>query len=228
MIASSKKPMEEILQMLDGLDKVFVIGCGDCATQCETGGEVEVEQMRVDLEEAGKTVTGTVVPDVTCNVLDTARLLRKQKEQVAQADALLVLSCGTGVQAVADSQENTPVFPGLNSDFSAITKRKGQIYERCVCCSECVLADYAGICPIARCPKGQLHGPCGGYDDGKCEVNPEQDCVWALIFERAEKTGQLEKVLDKMGTEEPKNWEVDKHPSELVFEPRRAGKLKAK
>lgn len=225
MIASSKKPLEEVLDMLSDARSVFIIGCGDCATQCQTGGDVEVEEMTAALREAGKTVTGSVVPDVTCNVLDTARLLRKQKEQVAGADAILVLSCGTGVQAVADTQETTPVFPGINSLFSAITARKGQIYERCVCCSDCVVGDYAGICPIARCPKGQLHGPCGGYDDGKCEVDREQDCVWALIFERAEKTGQLEALLEKAAGARPKNYEVNKHPQQLVFEPRRAGKL---
>lgn len=225
MIASSKKPFEEVLNMLSDARSVFVIGCGDCATQCQTGGEVEVEEMKAALQEAGKTVTGSVVPDVTCNVLDTARLLRKQKEEVGAADAILVLSCGTGAQAVADTQETKPVFPGTNSLFSAITARKGQIYERCVCCSDCIVGDYAGICPVARCPKGQLHGPCGGYDDGKCEVDREQDCVWALIFERAEKTGQLDALLEKAGAGEPKNFEVNKHPQELVFEPRRAGKL---
>ncbi|MBP8953262.1 MAG: methylenetetrahydrofolate reductase C-terminal domain-containing protein [Armatimonadetes bacterium] len=225
MIASSKKAFEEILRMLEGHERIFIIGCGDCATQCQTGGEVEVEEMKQQLEDAGKTVTGTAVPDVTCNVLDTARVLRQQKEAVEQTDAFLVLSCGTGVQSVADSQESKPVFPGVNSLFSAITKRKGQVYERCVCCSDCVVGDYAGICPMARCPKGQLHGPCGGYDEGKCEVNPEQDCVWALIIERATKTGQLEQVLEHMGSQGAKNWQADTHPGELVFEPRRAGKL---
>ena len=128
MIASKQKPMEEILDLLRNASKVFIVGCGDCATQCQTGGEYEVQEMKARLEEAGKTVTGTVVPEATCNVLDTARLLRKQREAVEAADAILVLSCGTGVQAVADIQEEKAVFPGLNSLFSAITARKGQIY----------------------------------------------------------------------------------------------------
>jgi len=225
MIASKKKAFEDILAMLEGSANVFIVGCGDCATQCQTGGETEVEEMKELLEQAGKKITGTAVPDVTCNVLDAARVLRQQKDALEATDAFLVLSCGTGVQSIADSQEGKAVFPGLDSLFSAITKRKGQVYERCVCCSECVVGDYAGICPISRCPKGQLHGPCGGYDEGKCEVDPEQDCVWALIFERAEKTGQLDKVLEHMGGKGGKNWEADKHPAELVFEPRRAGKL---
>ncbi len=225
MIATTQKPFEQILRMLEGAQSVFVIGCGDCATQCQTGGEVEVEEITRQLEEAGKTVTGGVVPDVTCNVLDTARILRKHKEAVESADALLVLSCGTGVQSVAESQENKRVYPGLDSLFSAITRRKGQIYERCICCSDCVVGDYAGICPIARCPKGQLHGPCGGYDDGKCEVDREQDCVWTLIFERAEKTGQMDAVMAALDAEPAKNHQVNKHPAELVFEPRKGGKL---
>lgn len=225
MIATKKKAFEDILAMLEGRTNIFIVGCGDCSTQCQTGGETEVQEMKQLLEEAGKTVTGTAVPDVTCTVLDTARVLRQQKDAVEETEAFLVLSCGTGVQSVADSQEGKAVFPGLDSLFSAITKRRGQVYERCVCCSECVVGDYAGICPISRCPKGQLHGPCGGYDEGKCEVDPEQDCVWAIILERAEKTGQLENVLERMGGTGAKNWEVNKHPAELVFEPRRAGKL---
>jgi hypothetical protein len=225
MIASTKKPMEEILEMLKDAKTVFVMGCGDCATQCQTGGEVEVEEMKQALETAGKVVTGSVVPEVVCNELDTARLMRKQKGEVEAADAVLVLSCGTGVQAVADLQETKPVFPGTNSLFSAITKRKGQLYERCVCCAECVVGDYAGICPMSRCPKGQLHGPCGGYDDGMCEVDREQPCVWTVILERAEKTGQLESVLEHMGATGAKDWGVNKHPAEVKFEPRRGGKL---
>lgn len=225
MIATSKKPFEEVLQLLRDANSVFIVGCGDCATQCETGGEVEVEEMTRRLQESGKTVTGSVIPDSACNVLDTARLLRKQKDQVEAADAILVLSCGTGVQSVAQSQETKPVFPGLNSLFSAITSRKGQIREGCVCCADCVVGEYAGICPVARCPKGQLHGPCGGYDEGKCEVDRDQDCVWALIFERAEKTGQLQRVMETMGAADAKDYSVAKHPKELVFEPRRAGKL---
>ncbi len=226
MIATTQKPFEEILSLLQDAQKVFIVGCGDCATQCETGGEVEVAAMKQKLEEAGKTVTGTVVPDVTCNMLDTARLLRKQKGEVQDADALLVLACGTGVQAVAQTQESKPTFPGLNSVFSAITERKGQLSEACVMCSDCVLGDYVAICPIARCPKGQLHGPCGGYDNGKCEVDRDKDCVWTLILERAEKTGQLDKVLAKISSTEAKNYEVNKHPQSLAFEPRRAGKLR--
>ena len=225
MIATTKKQFDEILRLLDGYGNVFVVGCGDCAAQCETGGDVEVEEMKQKLEEAGKTVTGTVVPDVTCNVPDTARLLRKQKDEVAAAEAILVLSCGTGVQAVAQSQEEMPVFPGLNSVFSSVTERKGHLYEGCALCGDCVIGEYAGICPVARCPKGQLHGPCGGYDDGKCEVDRDQSCVWTLILERAAKTGQLEKVLAKMGADETKNYEVAKSPQRVDFDPRRSGKL---
>jgi hypothetical protein len=225
MIASKKKPFEEVLGLLQDAKSVFIVGCGDCATQCQTGGEAEVAEMKEALEAAGKAVTGTVVPDVCCNILDTARLLRKQKGEVEAADALLVLGCGTGAQSVAESQEDKPVYPGINSLFSAVTARKGQVYERCVCCAECVVGEYAGICPMARCPKGQLHGPCGGYDGGKCEVDRNQDCVWTLILARAEKTGQLDRVMETMGAIKPKDHSVNKHPAELVFEPRRAGKL---
>ena len=220
MIISEQKPAEEMLEMLAGYDSVFIVGCGECATECQTGGEYEVNEMSQRLTDAGKTITGTVVPDVTCQVLDVGRLLRKNRETVAAADAVLVLACGGGAQAVAESVDK-PVVSGVNTLFLGDTIRHGQFYEWCSACGDCVVDEFGGICPITRCPKGQLHGPCGGTtDDGKCEVNSDNDCVWVLIQERVEKIGEGMEVLAG-AHHEARDYSIHQPPASRIFEPRR-------
>ncbi|MBU0607547.1 MAG: methylenetetrahydrofolate reductase C-terminal domain-containing protein [Armatimonadetes bacterium] len=219
MTATEQKTREEILALVKEDDSIFIVGCGDCATLCQTGGEVEVEEMTQFLQENGKTVTGSIIPDSGCQVLDVGRLLRQNKEAVQAADALLVLSCGAGVQAAVENVKDKPVYPGCNSLFLADTTRLGNLHEWCSMCGECVIADYGGICPVTRCPKGQLNGPCGGTDQGKCEVDPEQDCVWTLIYKRFDNVPGKEKVeATFVGA---KNFQKNKRPAKRIFEPRR-------
>ncbi len=220
MIISEGKPFEEVLEMLADHDSVFVVGCGECATECQTGGEYEVNEMSKRLTEAGKTVTGSVVPDVTCQVLDVGRLLRKSKEAVGAADAMLVLACGGGAQAVAASTDK-PVVSGVNTLFLGDTLRHGQFYEWCSACGNCIVDQFGGICPVTRCPKGQVNGPCGGTtDDGKCEVDPENDCVWVLIWEHLDKIGaDKQRVAAAMHV--PRDYSIYQQPASRIFEPRR-------
>ncbi len=220
MIISESKSFEEVLDMLADLDSVFVVGCGECATECQTGGEYEVNEMGKMLTEAGKTVTGSLVPDVTCQVLDTGRLLRKSKEAVSRADVILVIACGGGAQAVAASVDK-PVVSGVDTLFLGDTVRHGQFYEWCSACGSCVLHEYGGICPVTRCPKGQVHGPCGGTtDEGKCEVNSENDCVWVLIWERLDEIGANKDAVAS-AAHEPRDYSVHQRPASRIFEPRR-------
>ena len=220
MIISEGKPFEEILEMLADYDRVFVVGCGECATECQTGGEYEVNEISQLLTEAGKTVTGSVVPDVTCQILDVGRLLRKNKEAVNAAAAILVLACGGGAQAVAASTDK-PVVSGVNTLFLGDTLRHGQFYEWCSACGNCIVDQFGGICPVTRCPKGQVHGPCGGTtDDGKCEVDPENDCVWVLIWEHLDKIG-ADKQRVAAAVHEPRDYSIYQRPASRIFEPRR-------
>jgi hypothetical protein len=218
MTATEQKAFEEIIKMLEGEEKVFLVGCGDCATLCQTGGEAEVAEMTQKLQEAGKTVTGSVIPDSTCQVLDSARMMRKHKAELEAADSVLVLCCGAGAQAVAENSGKR-THPGCNSLFLADTVRLGNLFEWCSCCSDCVIDDYGGVCPITRCPKGQVNGPCGGSDEGKCEVDSEQECVWSVIVARFDKVGDKVGIGEKMAP--LKNYQVNKHPGKRVFEPRR-------
>lgn len=221
MTATEQKAREDILKMMESNKAIFIVGCGDCATVCQTGGEVEIEEMKAFLEESGKTVTGSVMPDSSCQVLDLKRLLKQEKEAVAAADAVLVLSCGAGVQAAAENCPDKAVYPGCNSLFIANTTRLGNLHEWCSTCGECIIAEYGGICPVTRCPKGQVNGPCGGTDSGKCEVDSEQDCVWTLIYKRFEKVPGKDNVEGKFFG--AKNFQKAKSPGKRIFEPRRGG-----
>lgn len=203
MIISSPKPFEEILSMLDDAGKIFVIGCGVCATKLHVGGEVEVEEMCFKLAEAGKDVIGGTVTKAACNVKSLDVLLELDP-RIAEADSLIIMSCGSGLSIIA-SIVNIPVHPATN------TKSLGGIScgevkkELCVMCGSCIADYFGGICPTARCPKGLLNGPCGGAMGGKCEVDPEKDCVWELIYLRLKNIGRLD-LLEKMF--EPKEYDA--------------------
>ena len=202
MIISEQKPFEEILGFLEGEEKVFIVGCELCATLCQTGGEEQVKEMEAKLEEAGKTVTGWIILNPACHILEAKRGFREKKEAVNSADSLLVMTCGTGVQSAMEAS-NKLVHPALNTVFLGAIKRFGQYEERCSLCGECLLDIMGGICPITRCSKGLLNGPCGGSQDGKCEVDPSIPCAWQSIIERLTKLGQLDR-LEKIVA--PKKW----------------------
>jgi len=199
LIITEQKQFEKILKSLEGAEKIIVFGCSRCATSCGTGGEKEVAAIVKKLEKAGKEVLASKVLEAPCD----DRLNRIDFKEVGSgvfktADAVLVLSCGAGVQTIADISE-LPVIPALDSLFLGRTKRIGKFYEMCVMCGDCVLEKTGGICPVARCSKRLLNGPCGGSHDGKCEVNPNQDCAWYMIYKKLEKQGKL----DKMETRQP-------------------------
>lgn len=195
MIITKKKSDEAVLSMLEGYEKVFVLGCNSCAETIETGGPEQVAEMSDFLAANGKTVTGTAVIDPICHVAGAKRALREQGDAVSTADAILVMSCGAGVQTVSEALD-TAVLPALDSVFLGNVVRHGIYDERCSLCGECVLDVTAGICPVTRCAKGLLNGPCGGMSEGKCEVDPDQDCAWALIYERLEKAGRTGKMAE--------------------------------
>lgn len=191
MIITQKKPVEELLAMLSGVKKVALVGCGTCASACQTGGEKELEDMKRFLEERGFEVVGTALPDECCHKLLVKRDLRALKN--SGAEAIVGLSCGDGVQTVADNVD-LPVYPANNTMFLGQVERVGIFHEYCRMCGDCVLGDTGGVCPVTRCAKSLVNGPCGGQKNGKCEVCPDNDCAWVLIYRRLEATGQTEKL----------------------------------
>jgi len=209
MIITEQKELDEILQSLEEYTRLFLVGCGVCAATWGTGGEKETAEMATRLTDAGKDCTGWIVTEeATCDARTTRRVLRRNKEAIASSDALLVLACGAGVQTVA-ALAKQPVYPGLNTLFLARLQNLSLSDERCRLCGACILAETAAICPVTLCPKGLANGPCGGYEDGRCEVDRERDCAWVAIYERMESLGQLERFYV---IRQPKDWREDRHP----------------
>ena len=161
-----QKRFEEVKRMSDGLDRVFIIGCGTCATMAKTGGVEEVGAMKARLQEAGKLVTGAVVIPTACDEM-TAVLLEENKA-VEDARCIVVMACALGVQRV-NLYLSKPVLPALDTLFIGMEKSPGYFFEACDQCGQCILGETAGICPLTACHKGLLNGPCGGTDKGKCE-----------------------------------------------------------
>ena len=192
MIITQKKPIEEIMAMVGDAKTVAIIGCGSCATACQTGGEAQVAELAAVLEQAGKKVVATTMADYCCMNLGVNG---KMKPVLAAGpDCVICMSCGDGVQCVAKNAKNIPVYPSNNTMYLGEAVRFGVWEEACHFCGECVLGQTGAICPITQCAKSLVNGPCGGAKNGKCEVNPENDCAWIKIYNRLLATGQLEKL----------------------------------
>lgn len=192
MIITQKKPIEELLAMLEGVKKVAIVGCANCAAACQTGGEKEVQEMKALLEERGFEVVATILPDECCHKMLVRKDTRVLKD--SGAEAIVGMACGDGVQTVADNVL-LPIYPANNTMFLGQVERVGIFHEYCKMCGDCVLGATGGICPITKCAKSLVNGPCGGQKNGKCEVNPENDCAWIQIYNRLVATGQEDKLF---------------------------------
>ena len=208
MIITKPREWSRIIDGLEriGARRVFLMGCGQCATVAHTGGEPELEAMAARLAEAGYEVPGYTVGEVTCHLNGTKLEGRKHHEAIDAADAVLVLACGAGVQTTADALAK-PVFPALESLFLGTVVRNGIFEERCQTCGDCVLDKTAGICPVTTCPKGLLNGPCGGMWNGMCEVLTDRECTHVRIRARLVEQGR-----STAGTLEPKRYSASLKP----------------
>jgi ferredoxin len=192
------------MSLLGDAKKVLIVGCGTCVTVCFAGGEKEVGvlasalRMKSELEEHSMEVD-----EVTVQRQCEWEYIDPLAERLGEYDAILSLACGIGVQAMNERFPDSITLPGLNTTFLGIPEEQGVWEERCQACGDCVLGITGGICPIARCSKQLLNGPCGGSQDGVCEVDAEIPCAWQLIWERAGKMGTEEQLLE---IQPPKNW----------------------
>ena len=199
---TEQKPFEEIMQYLKRCQKVYLIGCGSCPTMQHTGGKAEVLEMKEKLEAAGKEVTSWMVIPTACDPL-TKEALAESVREIEDTDCILVMSCAFGVQTVV-SYSDKAVYPVLNTLFIGKEEGEpGEFAEVCTQCGNCVLAYTGGICPVARCAKGLLNGPCGGSVEGRCEVDPDIPCAWQMIIDRLIALDQLDQLEE---IEPPKDW----------------------
>jgi len=218
MIMARPKPIEEIINEIKYLSKVLIAGCDGCVTVCEAGGTKEVQVLASSLRLFFTKESKRVEIDETSLTRQCDKdYLRELLEKIDDYDAVVSLACGAGVQFMAEMYRHKPIFPGVDTCFIGVTEERGVWTERCQACGQCILAKTGGICPIARCSKRMLNGPCGGSEKGKCEVNPDTDCGWHLIFERLKELGQLDYFATPS---DPKDWvsSRDGGPRKIVRE----------
>ena len=215
MIIAERKPLEEIRNMLAGYKKILVVGCGTCVTICWAGGEKEVgilsSQLRLASSKDGNELS--VMEAVVERQCEKEMVLEELGDKAPGVEAILSLGCGAGVQMMAELFEEKPVLPALNTTFIGMPEKEGLWVEMCGACGDCFLDRTGGICPLVRCAKGLLNGPCGGTrKGGKCEIDPDKDCAWVLIYHRLEKQGRLNLMRKYY---EPKNYRAVKRPGKV-------------
>jgi ferredoxin len=195
MIIGEGKPLQEILAMIEGHSKIILAGCRGCVTVCSAGGEKEVGILSSALSLARENQCKALeIKEVTLERQCDSEYLDQIRSFVDEYEAILSIACGAGVQFLAETYRKTPIYPGINTNFIGVTQEHGVWTERCQACGDCKLHLTGGICPITRCAKSLFNGPCGGSSKGKCEVNPETDCGWQMIYDRFKELGCLERL----------------------------------
>ena len=193
MIVAERKPIEEIIEEVKYFNNILIAGCNECVTVCEAGGKKEVgilaSSIRMYFMNQGEKVQ---IDEVTLERQCDHEYLEEIRDSIDKYDAVISLACGVGVQFMAEKYLRITIYPGVNTTFMGVTEERGVWSERCQGCGQCVLAATASICPISRCAKRILNGPCGGSTKGKCELNKELDCAWQLIIDRLKELDRLD------------------------------------
>ena len=208
MIIADKKPFEEIIEEIKDRKNILILGCNECVTVCEAGGKKEVgvlaSALRMYFLNQGKDVK---IDEVTLERQCDHEYLEEIRNIIDKHDSIVSLACGVGVQFTAEKYHSTPVYPGVNTCFLGATEERGLWTERCQACGQCILARTGGICPVSRCAKRILNGPCGGSSDGKCEINKDTICAWQLIIDRLT---ALDRLDDYEELTPLKDWSFDR------------------
>jgi hypothetical protein len=218
MIVGEQKPIDEIHNMIADYKKVLVMGCNTCIAVCHAGGEKEVGIMASALRIKNKMEgRDQEIEEASMERQCEKEFVDNLEDKMKEADCVLSLACGVGPQTLVEFYPDTVVIPGINTTFYGMPKEQGFFVELCGGCGNCVLDKTAGICPIVRCSKSMLNGPCGGSQNGKCEINSEIDCAWQLIYDRLSTFGKLD-FMDEILP--PKDWSParDGGPRKMVRE----------
>jgi len=202
-----QKPLDEIKEGLAGFERVFIVGCGTCTTMTKTGGIDQVLEMKDRLQELEKLVTGWVVVSIACDEM-TEAAMKENSQAIQDANCILSMSCALGVHRMS-LYIDRPIIPAVDTLFIGMADTPGYFREVCAQCGQCILGETAGICPITACHKGLVNGPCGGTNNGKCEVDKEKDCAWTLIYGRLKEQGRLD-LMRKYHP--PRNCQVELRP----------------
>ena len=204
MIVGERKPIAEIEKIIAPYSKVLILGCGTCVKTCFAGGEDEVavlaSALRLSAKKAGRKIE---IEELTVERQCEDEFIQESARAMARNESVLSLACGAGVQAMARRFGKMPVLPGVNTTFMGVLEKPGLFTEECSGCGNCGLAKFGGICPVTRCSKKLLNGPCGGSRNGNCEIDENTDCAWQLIIDRLTTLGQLDNLKTYIP---PKNW----------------------
>ena len=218
MITAEQKPVEEIRGMIAPFKKILVLGCASCVAECAAGGQKETAMLASALRMAARMEDKDVlIEEMTVDRQCVEEFVIRLDDVINKYDAVLSLGCGAGVQAVADMYQELPVIPALNTEFLGETKGQGLWVENCLGCGDCMLYYFGGVCPLARCSKQVLNGPCGGSVDGRCEVDSEIPCAWQLIIDRLTRFNALDRLENIYP---PKQWskKQGKGPRKIIRE----------
>ena len=193
MITAERKPMEELTECVKPFGRILLVGCNECVTVCAAGGRKEVGLLSSALQmHFMKENKPFEVKELTLERQCDPEYVEELVPYIDQVDAVLSMACGCGVQEIARRYKEKPVFPAVNTKFMGASESQGVWAERCAGCGDCVLGITGGVCPIARCSKQLLNGPCGGSTNGKCEIDSSVDCAWQLIWDRLKALGKSE------------------------------------
>lgn len=209
MIVAQQKPISALKTMLEGHRKVLAVGCGTCVTVCFAGGAREVGILASSLRMARRLDGEPLEVDETSVQRQCEdEFLEPLADRIGDYDAILSLGCGVGVQALAQRFPDIRVLPALDTCFMGQPTEQGVWEERCQACGNCILDLTGGICPVSRCAKQLMNGPCGGSQDGLCEIGDETPCAWQLIWERMDRLGLLDRLLE---IQPPRDWSTSRH-----------------
>jgi ferredoxin len=196
MIVADRKPIEEILEMIKDCDKILILGCKGCVTVCNVGGSKEVAVLasilRIARKKEGRPLQ---VDEKSIERQCDPEYIEQVKDLVDQYDAVISMACGVGPQFLSEAYPEQRFFPAVNTTFFGGATQHGVWAERCAGCGTCVIHHFDGMCPIARCSKSLLHGPCGGSANGKCEISKDVDCIWDKIVRKKMEEGRLDDLL---------------------------------
>jgi ferredoxin len=209
MIVASRKSISEIKEALAKHDKVLFAGCGTCVTVCLAGGEREVGIMSYAMRMARRLDGQPIeIEQVTIERQCENEFIQELAPAVERNEAILSFGCGAGVQAIAERFPDKPVYAALDTQFLGILEEQAVWGEKCLGCGSCVLSDFGAICPVTRCAKRLLNGPCGGSTEERCEVDPDRPCAWQLIYRRLKAIGQLDNLTRVVPA---KDWRASWH-----------------
>jgi len=193
MIVGEQKPFDEVWEMVKEHKQLTVFGCNTCVAVCHQGGNKEAEIL-ASLLKMRATQEGVDIEIVNGGIERQCEhpFFESAKDMLKESEAVLSLACGIGVQFMAEKLKTTPIYPALNTTFLGDVQADGFFTEKCQACGDCVLGATGGICPVSRCCKRVLNGPCGGSTNGKCEISKDLDCAWQLVVDRLKALGRLD------------------------------------